>query len=342
MAAERRTTSPWTFMAATAILWGSAFPAIRVALDGYSPTSIAILRLVCAAAILVPCALTGRISRLRRADALRMAGFGLTGMTAYQLLLYAGERHVEGGTAAMLVATSPVFATLLGMLVLKERPGARGIVGLLVALGGALVVAMAGGAGGGSLTAMAMIVVAAAAQATSFVLQKPLLRRYSGLDCIFYGSLFGLLPLLFAVPDAVRQSAAVGWREGTAVGWLGLGCTVLAFCTWSRVLRAATAATSSLVLYAVPVAALALDAALFGNVPAPLAGAGGLIVLLGVAVAATRRTPPRRVAGAASPPVAASPSGDAGRSAEEAKTAGDAPAGDGERTRGRHAVAAGR
>ncbi|MFI0737334.1 DMT family transporter [Streptomyces sp. NPDC021100] len=337
MTAERRTTSPWTFMAATAILWGSAFPAIRVALDGYSPTSIAILRLVCAAAILVPCALTGRISRLRRADALRMAGFGLTGMTAYQLLLYAGERHVEGGTAAMLVATSPVFATLLGMLVLKERPGSRGIVGLLVALGGALLVAIAGGAGGGSHTAMAMIVVAAAAQATSFVLQKPLLRRYSGLDCIFYGSLFGLLPLLFAVPDAVRQSAAVGWRQGTAVGWLGLGCTVLAFCTWSRVLRAATAATSSLVLYAVPVAALALDAALFGNVPAPLAGVGGLIVLLGVAVAATRRTPPRQKTGGTEP-IASS---GRGRTAADAPAA-DTPAADGERARGHHAVAAGR
>ncbi|MBC2878979.1 DMT family transporter [Streptomyces sp. TYQ1024] len=324
-------------MAATAILWGSAFPAIRVALDGYSPTSIAILRLVCAAAILVPCALTGRISRLRRADALRMAGFGLTGMTAYQLLLYAGERHVEGGTAAMLVATSPVFATLLGMLVLKERPGARGVAGLLVALGGALVVAMAGGAGGGSHAGMAMIVVAAAAQATSFVLQKPLLRRYSGLDCIFYGSLFGLLPLLFAVPDAVRQSAAVGWRQGTAVGWLGLGCTVLAFCTWSRVLRAATAATSSLVLYAVPVAALALDAALFGNVPAPLAGVGGLIVLLGVAVAATRRTPPRRKNGGTGP-IASS---GRGRTAVDTPAA-DASAADGERARGQHAVAAGR
>ncbi|GAA0393155.1 DMT family transporter [Streptomyces luteireticuli] len=299
MAGERRTASPWAFMAATAVLWGSAFPAIRIALDGYSPTSMAVLRLVCAVAILTPCLFTGRISRLRRADLLRMAGFGLTGMTAYQLLLYAGERHVEGGTAAMLVATSPVFATLLGMLVLRERPGTRGVIGLLVALGGALVVATAGGGGGGTHSGMAMIVLAAAAQATSFVLQKPLLKRYSGMDCIFYGSLFGLLPLLFSAPEAVRQTAGAGWQQLAAVGWLGLGCTVLAFCTWSRVLKAATASTSSLVLYAVPVAALALDAAVFGAVPTPMAGLGGLVVLLGVAVAAMRRTPPRRVAGSA-------------------------------------------
>ncbi|MFF4159286.1 DMT family transporter [Streptomyces sp. NPDC001678] len=276
-------------MAATAILWGSAFPAIRVALDGYEPTAMAVLRLAVAVVLLLPFVFTGRISRLRRGDALRMAGFGLTGMTAYQLLLYAGERHVEGGTAAMLVATSPVFATVLGMLVLRERPGAWGVGGLLVALTGALVVALSGGGGGGSRSGMAMVVLAAAAQATSFILQKPLLRRYSGMDCIFYGSLFGLVPLLFFAPKAASQVAAAGWQQSAAVVWLGLGCTVLAFCTWSRVLEAATASTSSLVLYAVPVAALALDAVLMGVLPSPLAALGGLIVLAGVGVAAIRR-----------------------------------------------------
>ncbi|MFI9723290.1 DMT family transporter [Streptomyces sp. NPDC052396] len=294
MAGERRTATPWAFMAATAILWGSAFPAIRIALHDYAPTDIAVLRLATALVLLLPSLCTGRISRLRRPDLLRMAGFGLTGMTAYQLLLYAGERHVEGGTAAMLVATSPVFATVLGMLVLRERPGAWGLAGLAVALGGALVVAMASGGGGGSQTGMAMIILAAAAQATSFILQKPLLARYSGMDCIFYGSLFGLLPLLVCAPGAAAHAVTAGGQQSAAVLWLGLGCTVLAFCTWSRVLHAATASTSCLVLYAVPVAALLLDAVLLGTLPAPMAQVGGLIVLAGVAMAAMRRPPKAR------------------------------------------------
>ncbi|MFI9235199.1 DMT family transporter [Streptomyces sp. NPDC053079] len=311
-------------MAATALLWGSAFPAIRIALEGYSPTAMAVLRLVFAVVLLLPFLATGRISRLRRGDLVRMAGFGLTGMTAYQLLLYAGERHVEGGTAAMLVATSPVFATALGMLVLRERPGAWGVTGLLVALGGALVVAMAGGGGGGSQTGMVMIVLAAAAQATSFILQKPLLRRYSGMDCIFYGSLFGLLPLLFFAPDAASHLVAAGWQQTAAVVWLGLGCTVLAFCTWSRVLEAASASTSSLVLYAVPVAALALDAVLLGALPAPMAVLGGLIVLAGVGIAAVRRPAPRPCSADAAPAPADEPAADprTGTEPREYATAG--------------------
>ncbi|MGI5336169.1 EamA family transporter [Streptomyces sp. CA-181903] len=147
-----------------------------------------------------------------------------------------------------------------------------------------------------------------------------------------------LRPAAAAVRGPRRRTAVGRGRlaAGAAVGWLGLGCTVLAFCTWSRVLRAATAATSSLVLYAVPVAALALDAALFGNVPAPLAGVGGLIVLLGVAVAATRRTKSRRVAGSGTR------SGAARSSGTTASSGGTPPSAAGERTHGRRRVTAGR
>ncbi|GAA3028659.1 hypothetical protein GCM10020000_01470 [Streptomyces olivoverticillatus] len=49
-------------------------------------------------------------------------------------------------------------------------------------------------------------------------------------------------------------------------------------------------------LYAVPVAALALDAVLLGAVPGPTAALGGVIVLAGVALAAIRRAPARTAA----------------------------------------------
>ncbi|MFD0381773.1 EamA family transporter [Streptomyces stramineus] len=94
-------------MAATAVLWGSAFTAIQFALPDYAPASIALLRIAVTVVLLVPCLVLGRIGPLRRQDALRMAAFGLTGMTAYQVLLCAGEESVDAGTAAMLIAASP-------------------------------------------------------------------------------------------------------------------------------------------------------------------------------------------------------------------------------------------
>ena len=46
---------------------------------------------------------------------------GLAGMTGYQLLLNAGERVVPAGTASLLVATAPVYASLLAVAFLGEQ-----------------------------------------------------------------------------------------------------------------------------------------------------------------------------------------------------------------------------
>lgn len=280
---------PWKPMAATAVLWGSAFPAIGIALPGYSPTAIAMLRIGIAILLLLPCLLRKRIGVLRLPDAMRMATFGLAGMTAYQLLLYAGEQSVDAGTAAMLVSTSPVFVALMGMFLLGERPGAQGMAGLVVALCGALLIAVTTGHSGGTLAGAGLVIMAAAAQATSFVVQKPLLARYSGTECTFYGSLFGIVPLLPFLPSTISQAATADWHRTAAVVWLGVGCTVLAFWSWSRTLSATTASTSSLVLYGVPVAALGIDTALTRTAPSHTAVLGGILVLAGVAITATRR-----------------------------------------------------
>ncbi|MBC9719614.1 DMT family transporter [Streptomyces sp. TRM66268-LWL] len=281
-------------MAATAVLWGSAFPAIAVALHEYSPIEITVLRIGVAALVLTLILFRRSVGPLRARDMMRMAAFGLSGMTAYQLLLYEGERSVDAGTAAMLIAASPVLVTLLGIALFGERLGTRGGVGLAGALCGALLIAASLGPGGGTLTGAALVIAAAAAQAVSFVLQKPLLARYSGAECTFYGSLFGLVPLLPFVPSTLKHVAAVDWHYTAAVTWLGIGCTVLGFWYWSRTLSATSAGRSSLALYGVPVAALAMNSALEWTVPTPMAILGGILVLVGVAFTATRKAGARR------------------------------------------------
>ncbi|HEX3925974.1 MAG TPA: DMT family transporter [Streptosporangiaceae bacterium] len=66
---------------------------------------------------------------------------GLAGMTTYQLLLNTGQRIVPAGTAALLVATAPVYASLLAFCFLGERPGRRQWAGSAAALAGAALIA---------------------------------------------------------------------------------------------------------------------------------------------------------------------------------------------------------
>ncbi|MFB7493208.1 EamA family transporter [Streptomyces sp. NPDC056161] len=74
------------------------------------PAALSFLRLaVAAVALLAISPVTGlRIPRKR--DLPLIAACGLTGMTAYQVLLNWAEVHVEAGTASFLIATPPCSA----------------------------------------------------------------------------------------------------------------------------------------------------------------------------------------------------------------------------------------
>ncbi|MGH3153305.1 MAG: EamA family transporter, partial [Streptosporangiaceae bacterium] len=111
--------------AGTVLLLASAFPAITVAVRGLGPAGLAVARLVIASVALGLAAVWLGVRRPRGRDLPLIALCGLAGMTGYQLLLNAGERVVPAGTASLLVATAPVYASVLAVLFLGEHPGRR-------------------------------------------------------------------------------------------------------------------------------------------------------------------------------------------------------------------------
>ncbi len=119
-------TKPAALAAAgTVLLWASAFPAITVAVRGLGPAGLAVARLAVASAALAVAAPLIGVRRPKLGDLPLIALCGLAGMTGYQLLLNAGERVVPAGTASLLVATAPVYASLLAVAFLGERATRR-------------------------------------------------------------------------------------------------------------------------------------------------------------------------------------------------------------------------
>jgi len=107
------------------VLWASAFPAITVAVAGLGPAGLAVARLAVASLALAALAPVLGVRRPACGDLPLIAVCGLAGMTGYQLLLNAGERVVPAGTASLLVATAPVYASLLAVALLGERASRR-------------------------------------------------------------------------------------------------------------------------------------------------------------------------------------------------------------------------
>nr|CTQ88192.1 Permease of the drug/metabolite transporter (DMT) superfamily [Kibdelosporangium sp. MJ126-NF4] len=283
-------------VAITLVLWACAFVAIRVALPGFSIGGLALGRLLVASVVMAGVAPLLGVRIPARAHLVRIVGCGLAGMAGYQLLLNAGERTVPAGTASMLVNTGPVFAALMAFVLLSERVGGRGWIGIALGFTGAVLITFAQG-GSFQPSADAMLVLAAAlAQSLYFVLQKPLLSHYSGFEVTCYATWVGTLVLLPALPALVADLPRADGGSLAALIFLGVGPSAVGYATWAYAQSQLPVATVANTLFLVPLLSIGIGWAMLDEGIHLVALAGGLVALAGVALSRGRRASPARPA----------------------------------------------
>jgi drug/metabolite transporter (DMT)-like permease len=286
-------TKPAALAAAgTVLLWASAFPAITVAVRGLGPAGLAVARLAVASAALAVAAPVLGVRRPRPRDLPLIALCGLAGMTGYQLLLNAGERVVPAGTASLLVATAPVYASLLAVAFLGERatrrPGAsQHWAGSGVALAGTALIAASHGLGFG--TSALIVLAAAVLQAIFHTAQKPLLARYTGFEVTAYAMWAGTVFVLPWTGSLLRALWGPGAHAGgAAIGsavFLGLAPSAAGFVLWAYAMARTDVGRVTVSLYLVPAAAIGISLVWLGEIPGPAELIGGAIALAGVVLA---------------------------------------------------------
>ena len=270
----------------TVLLWASAFPAIAVADRGLGAAGLAVARLVIASAALALAAPFLGVRRPRLRDLPLIALCGLAGMTGYQLLLNTGERVVPAGTASLLVATAPLYASVLAVLFLGEHPGRRWWAGSAVALGGTAVIAVAHGLGFG---VSALIVLAAAVlQGIFHTAQKPLLARYTSFEVTAYAMWAGTAFVLPWTGSLMRALPHAGGGPVGAAVFLGVAPSAAGFVLWAYAMARMDVGQVTTSLYLVPAAAIVISLVWLRQVPGPVELAGGAIALAGVALAGSR------------------------------------------------------
>ena len=290
-------TKPATLAAAgTVLLWASAFPAITVAVRGLGPAGLAVARLAVASAALAVVAPLMGVRRPKLGDLPLIALCGLAGMTGYQLLLNAGERVVPAGTASLLVATAPVYSSLLAVAFLGERSSGRRWVGSAVALAGTALIAASHGLGFG--TSALIVLAAAVLQAIFHTAQKPLLARYTGFEVTAYAMWAGTVFVLPWTGSLLRALWGPGAHAGgAAIGsavFLGLAPSAAGFVLWAYAMARTDVGRVTVSLYLVPAAAIGISLVWLGEIPGPAELIGGAIALAGVVLASGGPTSPGR------------------------------------------------
>jgi drug/metabolite transporter (DMT)-like permease len=242
---------------AMVLIWGINFAVVKAALAEMTPLSFNSIRFLLASTLtlLLLRLIKGDVG-FARGDWWRLLGLGLIGNTCYQLLFINGIDRTTAGNSALLLATIPIFVSLISAAFGVERVGKLAWVGVFFSFAGILLVIIGSGKELGlakeTIGGDILVLIGAATWSLYTVLSKPMLSRYSALELTALAMAAGTpFIVLLSIPQLLAQDwAAVSWR-----GWLGLFFSgsmaiALAYIIWnsgvSKVGGARTAAYSNL------------------------------------------------------------------------------------------------
>jgi drug/metabolite transporter (DMT)-like permease len=276
----------------TLLLWASAFVAIRAIGDTFAPASMALLRLVAGSAALTAFVLArsrGRFpARPNRSSAALIVGYGVLWFAGYTVALNAAERHLDAGTAAMLVNVAPILVAVVAGRLLGEGYPRPLLVGIVVSFTGVAVIAVGGPGVYGDWLGVLLGLASAVLYAAGVLTQKITLRSADALTATWLGCLVGTVVLLPFAGPALDELSRAPWSAIVAVVYLGVFPTAVGFTLWAYALTRTDAGAMAATTLSVPGIVVLMSWAVLGELPTVAGLLGGALCLLGVAISRRR------------------------------------------------------
>lgn len=284
-------------MLGVVVLWGSAFPMIKVGLEGLSVPHLTVTRhLVASSALLLVLLASGSRRLPRASDVITFIALGFSGIFVYHTALNAGELRMSAGGTSLIIATAPAITALLARWIHGQRMTPAGWFGSSVAFAGVALISVGDAAGMRVDPFAGFVLLAAVATSLYFVFQTGVLRRYRPVEVTAFVTWGGTLPMLIflpGLPGALLEAPTSSWL---ATVYIGLLPSALAYTLFAFAQARAQVGHVTALLYAVPVFSLTTAWLILGEVPSLTTVVGGAIAIAGIVIVQRARRRARRSA----------------------------------------------
>ncbi|HHQ8914415.1 TPA: DMT family transporter [Bacillus cereus] len=268
----------------TILIWGSAFPAIRLGLESYTPEHLTLLRLLIASFILL---LFSFIYKLRLPDLKDIPAifiFGALGFTIYHIALNYGGKTVNAGSASLIVSVTPIVTAILASVFLNEKMKLNGWIGGVISFIGIALISFSQGDAIQLNSGGFFILLAAISESLYFVFQTSYLKKYGFLPFTIYTILSSTVCMLIFLPGVYQEILAAPLEVNLSVIYLGVFPTVLPYIALAYIISRAGASEATSSLYLTPITACFVAWIWLGEVPTLISIIGGGITILGIVI----------------------------------------------------------
>jgi drug/metabolite transporter (DMT)-like permease len=276
----------------TNVVYATSYAATRLTLDHVPPATLALIRLVIGALVLIPVAVAVRpaaAAPIRRADRWSIVWMGVLGFAGAFAFSHWGIARSTATNAALLITVEPISLILLSPWALGERLTPRERLGAALALLGAAVVVVNGIPGVTAALAPhwrgdLLLLLAGVAYASYSLLGRGVLTRHPAIAVTAWSIAWGVAAML--------PLAALEWSAGVAlqltgrsilgVLYLALIITALGYLAWNWALERVPAPRAAIFLNIQPLVGALLGVYYLGEPLTVFTVVGGGLILTGL------------------------------------------------------------
>ncbi|OJZ45687.1 hypothetical protein BJQ98_05565 [Staphylococcus aureus] len=269
----------------TIILWGSAFPMIKIALNDFSAESLSAFRLILATIILLPFVIIKKLPTPELRDIPVIFILGFCGFVIYHTALNFGETLISAGISGILVSTTPIFSSALAYIFLKEHFSKWTWLSSLVAFIGISIISISKDDYTTiNVLGVFIILLASFSESLYFTFQKKYIEKYGFIAFTLYTIMASSPFMLIFIPEIINDIHGATFTSIVSVLYLAIFPTIIPYVLLAYIVKSVGVSDATMSLYLTPIVSLLLSYLLLDELPTTLAIIGGIITLLGVSL----------------------------------------------------------
>lgn len=168
------------------------------------------------------------VKKVEKKDLIKMTWLALFGVVINQVFFIWGLSITTPINSSIIMISNPVMVFVFTMVMMKERARPLQILGLLLAIVGAVMILRYRGnfeVGSDTIAGDLMTLVNSASWAIFIVMVKPIMTKYDTATAMRWLFLFGSIYIL---PIGLHDSLNTNWQAFTPHAWFALGFVVIA------------------------------------------------------------------------------------------------------------------